>query len=131
MSLPSASLPSAHRAPGTGPVAVARRHQLVGFFALACAFSWWAWIWYRFDPVGADAPILACGPFFAALVMLAVVGGRPAVRAWFGKMVHWRVHPVWYAFVLLVPPAVSFGAVAIQTATGVAPLVASDGGRNP
>ena len=122
MSLPSASLPSAHRAPGTGPVAVARRHQLVGFFALACAFSWWAWIWYRFDPVGADAPILACGPFFAALVMLAVVGGRPAVRAWFGKMVHWRVHPVWYAFVLLVPPAVSFGAVAIQTATGVAPL---------
>jgi membrane protease YdiL (CAAX protease family) len=96
----------------------ARRHQLVAFFTLACAFSWWAWVWYQFDPVGADAPIFASGPFVAALVMLALVGGRPALRAWFAKIVHWRVGPVWYAFALLVPPALTFAAVVVQLATG-------------
>ena len=98
--------------------AFARRHQLVLFFVLAYAFSWWAWIWYRVDPVAADAPILAVGPFFAALVMLAVVGGRPAVRAWFAEIVHWRVRPVWYALVLLGPPVLTFAPVAILLATG-------------
>jgi uncharacterized protein len=106
------------RESATALTAIARRHQLVAFFVLACAFSWWAWVWYRFDPVAADAPILAFGPFLAALVMLALVGGRPALRAWFAKIVHWRVHPAWYAFVLLVPPASVFAAVAIQLATG-------------
>jgi membrane protease YdiL (CAAX protease family) len=110
------------RALGTRLAAFARRHQLVAFFALAYAFSWWAWIWYRFDPVGADAPILPIGPFLAALLMLALVGGLPAIRNWFGKAVHWRVHPAWYAFVLLVPPATTFGALAIQLATGAAPV---------
>ena len=110
------------RALGTRPAAFARRHQLVGFFALAFAFSWWAWIWYRFDRVGADAPILPIGPFLAALVMLALVGGRPTIRGWFGKMVHWRVRPVWYAVVLLGPPALTATAVAIQLVTGATPV---------
>ncbi|HEX3306858.1 MAG TPA: type II CAAX endopeptidase family protein [Streptosporangiaceae bacterium] len=111
---------ASRRAPGAALTAFARRHQLVLFFALAYAFSWWAWIWYQFDPVAADAPILPFGPFLAALVMLALIGGRPALRAWLGKILHWRVRPVWYAFVLLVPPALTFTAVAIQLATGAA-----------
>jgi membrane protease YdiL (CAAX protease family) len=116
------STTAVRRAIDTRPAAFARRHQLVTFYALACAFSWWAWIWYRLDPAGADAPILPIGPFLAALVMLGLVGGRPAIREWFGKIVHWRVHPVWYAFVLLVPLALTFGAVAILTATGATPI---------
>lgn len=96
----------------------ARRHQLVLFFALAYAFSWWAWIWYRLDPVAADAPILSVGPLLAALVMLALVGGRPALRAWVAKIVHWRVAPRWYLFALLVPAFLTFGAVAINLALG-------------
>jgi membrane protease YdiL (CAAX protease family) len=103
-------------------IAFARRHQLTLFFALAYAFSWWAWFWYRVDPVAADAPILPLGPFLAALVMLALIGGWPAIRGWLAKIVHWRVAPVWYAVALLGPPAMTFGAVAINLATG-APLV--------
>jgi uncharacterized protein len=106
--------------PGTALTAFARRHQLVAFFVLAYALSWWAWIWYRHDPVSADAPILPFGPFLAALVMLALVGGRRALRAWLGKIVHWRVRPVWYGVVLLGPPAVTLAAVAILRATGAA-----------
>jgi membrane protease YdiL (CAAX protease family) len=52
--------------------------------------------------------------------MLALAGGRPALRAWIAKIVHWRVRPVWYAVVLLVPPALTFTAVALHLATGAA-----------
>jgi len=104
------------------PSTFARRHQIGLFFVLACAFSWWAWIWYQLDPVGADAPILPVGPFLAALVMLAVVGGRPAIRAWLAKIVHWRVAPVWYAVALLGPPLLTFAAVAINRAVGAVPV---------
>jgi uncharacterized protein len=101
--------------------ALARRHQLLLFFVLAYAFSWWAWVWYQLDPVAADAPILPFGPFLAALVMLALIGGWPAIREWLAKIVHWRVAPVWYAVVLLGPPALTFGAFLINLSTG-APL---------
>ena len=94
--------------------AFARRHPLTLFFGLAAAFTWWAWVWYRLDPGNVDAPMFPPGPFLAALVMLALVGGRPAIRAWLGKIVHWRVRPVWYAFVLLVPVALTFAAVAAR-----------------
>jgi membrane protease YdiL (CAAX protease family) len=112
------STTTSHGESRTALTTFARRHQLVVFFVLAFAFSWWAWIWYQIDPVAADAPILPVGPFLAALVMLAVVGGRPALRAWFAKIVHWRVRPVWYAVALLVPPALTFGAMAIHLSTG-------------
>jgi membrane protease YdiL (CAAX protease family) len=105
-------------APGSALTAFARRHQLGLFFVLAYAFSWWAWVWYRLDPGSVDAPILPVGPFLAALLMLALVGGRTALRAWFAKIVDWRVRPVWYAVVLLVPPALTFGAVAIHLTAG-------------
>jgi uncharacterized protein len=105
-------------ASGTTLTAFARRHQLAAFFVLAYALSWWAWVWYRLDPGHVDAPILPVGPFLAALLLLAVVGGRPALRAWFAKIVDWRVRPVWYAVVLLVPPALTFGAVALHLAAG-------------
>jgi membrane protease YdiL (CAAX protease family) len=104
--------------PTTAVSAFARRHPLTLFFGLACAFTWWAWVWYRLDPGHVDAPMFPLGPFVAALVMLALTGGRPALRAWLGKIVGWRVRPVWYAFVLLVPVVVTFAAVALARATG-------------
>ena len=100
--------------------AFARRHQLTLFFALTYAFSWWAWVWYRLDPDRVGAPLLPVGPLLAALTMLALVGGRPAIRAWLAGIVHWRVAPVWYAVALLGPPALTSTAVAINLALGAA-----------
>ena len=59
----------------TSLVGVVRRHQLVAFFALAYLLSWWAWFWYLLQRDVVDAPLLPFGPFLAALVMLALVGG--------------------------------------------------------
>jgi CAAX protease family protein len=114
------STSTSRRGPTTSLSAFARRHPLTLFFGLAYAFTWWAWIWYRLDPVHVDAPMFPPGPLAAALVVLALIGGRPALRAWLRKIVHWRVRPAWYAFVLLVPVALTAAAVALARANGAA-----------
>ncbi len=97
---------------------LARRHPLTVFFALAYALSWWVWVWYRLDPATVDAPILPLGPFLAALAMLALVGGWPAVRPWLAKIAHWRVGVQWYALALLMPPAITTVAVGVNLFLG-------------
>ncbi len=97
----------------TALIASARRYPLLGFFTLAYLLSWWPWVWYRIDPVAADAPILPFGPFLAAAIMLGLMGGWPAIRAWLAKIVHWRVGVQWYALVLLLPPAITAMAVGV------------------
>ena len=99
-------------------IAAARRHQLLGFFLLAYALSWWPWVWYQVDPASADAPILPFGPFLAALVMLLLIGGWAAVKAWVGRIVDWRHPPVWYAVALLLPVFLTLTAVGANLLLG-------------
>ena len=99
---------------------LARRHPLVGFFGLAYLLSWWPWVWYRIDPAAVDAPILPFGPLIAAAIMLALIGGWPAVRAWLGGIAVWRVGPLWYALVLLLPAAITAMAVGVNLFLGAA-----------
>ena len=96
--MPTVTSPSANTFSG-----LARENQVVAFVLLAYAFSWWPWLWYQYDPVAADAPILPFGPFLAALAILAVSGGWAAVRKWLRKIVHWRVGWSWYCVALLLP----------------------------
>ena len=95
-----------------------KRNQLVAFVILAYALSWWAWVWYRLDPGNVDAPILPVGPLLAALIVLGIVGGWPAIKQLLGKIVHWRVGWVWYAVVLLLPVAFTLGAVGLNLLLG-------------
>lgn len=97
---------------------LATRHPLLGFFTLAYALSWWPWLWYRLDPAAVDAPILPFGPLLAALIMLALTGGWPAIRTWLAKIVAWRVGIAWYALVLLLPAAVTAMAVGVNLFLG-------------
>ncbi len=96
----------------------ARAHQLPAFFILAYVFSWWAWVWYRLDPEHADAPILPLGPLLAAGLMLGLIGGWPAAKAWLAKIGHWRVGLKWYALALLLPPALTLTAVGLNLLLG-------------
>lgn len=107
-----------------GLAAFVRRHQLTVFVTLAYLLSWWPWLWYQYDPITADAPILPLGPFLAALIVLAIIGGWPAVRAWFAKIVHWRVGWFWYAVALLLPVALTLLALALNLAMGARPVAA-------
>ena len=65
---------------GGGLVAFIRRNQVAAFVILAYALSWWAWVWYRLDPENVGAPILPMGPLLAALILLPIIGGWPALK---------------------------------------------------
>ena len=68
-------------------MSVVRSHPLVTFFVLAYALSWWGWILYAFNP---DLPPIASfGPFLAALLVLAITGGRAGVMGLLRRMVRW------------------------------------------
>ena len=49
--------------------------------------------------------MLACGPFLAAITTAAVVGGGRGVRAYFRRLIHWRVGVGWYLVAFLAPVA--------------------------
>jgi len=50
-------------------------------------------------------PLLASGPFLAAIITAAVVGGRTGLRDYFRRLIRWRVGVGWYVVAFLAPVA--------------------------
>jgi CAAX protease family protein len=96
----------------SGLSSAVKRRPLVVFFVLAFALSWWAWILYALDL--SPMPILPCGPFLAALVVLALTRGRTGVKDLLSRMVRWRVGFRWYAVALLLPIGLTAVAAALN-----------------
>src|SRR5689334_13180227 len=88
--------------------ALIRRHPLVSLFVLAYGITWLALIPFALGAF--PVPMFTFGPLVAALIVAAVVGGRRDIRSLLLRMIQWRAAPRWYAFALLVPAAVTFGA---------------------
>jgi CAAX protease family protein len=105
-----------------GFVGFIRRNQIPAFVILAYALSWWAWVWYRLDPENVGAPILPMGPLLAALILLPIIGGWPALKELFRRIVLWRVGWVWYLVVLAGPVLLTLGAVRVNLMLGAKPL---------
>ena len=105
-----------------GPVAFIRRNQIVAFVIVAYALSWWAWVWYHLDPGNVGAPILPMGPLLAVLILLPIIGGWPALKELFRRIVLWRVGWVWYLVVLAGPVVLTLVAVWINLMLGAKPL---------
>ncbi len=97
---------------------LARRYPLLAFFVLACALSWWPWLWVRFAPGTINGPILPLGPLLAAAIMLALAGGWPAVSVWLRKFAAGPIGPLWYALVILLPAAITAMAVGVNLFLG-------------
>jgi membrane protease YdiL (CAAX protease family) len=93
-------------------MSVVRRYPLIVFFVLAYVFSWWPWPLYAFGL--SPTPIIAFGPFLAAILVLALTTGKGGVVTLLRRMVRWRVRPVWYAVALLLPVAISGGAALLN-----------------
>jgi uncharacterized protein len=93
-------------------MSVVRRNPLIVFFVLAYVFSWWPWPLYAFGL--SPSPIIAFGPFVAAILVLALTTGKGGVVTLLRRMVRWRVRPVWYAVALLLPVAISGGAALLN-----------------
>jgi uncharacterized protein len=96
-----------------------RRHPLIAFFVLAYAFSWWPWPLYALGL--SPGAIVGFGPFLAAVVVLALAGGKAGVMILLRRMVRWRVAPLWYAAALLLPVAIALGATVLNVLLGARP----------
>jgi membrane protease YdiL (CAAX protease family) len=81
--------------------------------------SWLTWPLYLTGL--SPSPILGCGPFLAAVVVLALTEGRTGVLDLLRRMVRWRVSPVWYAVALLLPAALPAPATWINVLLGAEP----------
>lgn len=46
---------------------------------------------------------LGLGPFIAAHIVTAACSGRAGLKELWGRILHWRVEPVWYGVVVLIP----------------------------
>jgi len=75
------------------------RHPLMTFIVLAFLISWLPVIPYTLGAF--PAPVLASGPFLAAIAAAAIVGGSRGLRAYLRRLVRWRVGVVWYVVALL------------------------------
>jgi uncharacterized protein len=79
------------------------RHPLLIFTVLALVLSWLPVIPYALGLF--PAPLLASGPFLAAIITVAAVGGKKGLRAYFRRLIHWRVGVGWYVVAFLAPVA--------------------------
>lgn len=100
-----------------------KRHPVLLFFVLAYAFSWLVWGTsiaqarglLSFHIPGTFAFI---GLSLAAVIAVAVTGGRAAIIDLFRRMARWRVGVVWYGVALLLTPVLSALAIGLHLALG-------------
>jgi membrane protease YdiL (CAAX protease family) len=103
---------------------VAERHPLITFFVLTYALSWTFEIPLVVvgDGIagtrGLVLNLLAANvPSVLAIVLTVVVFGRGALRELLGRLLIWRVDPLWY-LVVLGPAALAGAMVALNTLLG-------------
>jgi uncharacterized protein len=109
-------------------MSLVRRHPLIAFFVLAYALAWIIESPLVFlrdtitasDPPGLFLVILASNvPSVVAIVLTAIVLGRGALRKLLGRLLIWRVNPLWYLGVVLGPVALVGGTtIALNTLMG-------------
>src|SRR5215203_2300396 len=105
-----------------------KRHPLITFFVLTYALSWAFEIplVVQHDGIpgiqGLILNLLAANvPSVLAIVLTAMVLGRGSLRKLLGRLLIWRVNPLWY-LVVLGPAALAGGVVALNTLLGGPPM---------
>ncbi|QIN83272.1 CPBP family intramembrane metalloprotease [Rubrobacter tropicus] len=108
--------------------AAATRAFPLKYFVLAFACTWVLWVPAALEARGliSSLPVPATflgafGPMVAAIVVTAQEGGRAGLRSLLGRVVRWRVAPVWYGVAILGPLVITLGAIALQVALGGQP----------
>jgi uncharacterized protein len=108
-------------------MSLVRRHPLITFFVLAYALSWLIESPLVFlrdtvtagDPPGLFLVILASNvPSVLAIVLTATVLGRGSLRKLLGRLLIWRVNPLWYLMVVLGPVVLVGGVVGLNALMG-------------
>jgi uncharacterized protein len=108
-------------------MSLVKRHPIITFFVLTYALAWIIESPLVFlrdtitagDPPGLFLVILASNvPSVVAIVLTAIVLGRGALRKLLGRLLIWRVNPLWYLVVVLGPVALVGGMVGLNTLMG-------------
>jgi membrane protease YdiL (CAAX protease family) len=106
---------------------VVKRYPLITFFVLAYALSWsiespLVFLGDSITPahgLGLILLILASNvPSALGIVLTGVVLGRGAIRKLLGRLLPWRVNPIWYLVVFLGPAALTAGVVGLNALMG-------------
>src|SRR5918994_5006097 len=106
------------------PSRTATRAFPVTYFVLAFAFTWFFWglgvlVERGFIPTLPGFTVIGTfGPMVAAVILTAREGGRAELRSLLGRIVRWRVPPVWYGVAILGPLALTLAAIALHVALG-------------
>jgi membrane protease YdiL (CAAX protease family) len=98
------------------------------YFVIAFAFTWALWWLAALEARGliSSLPVPAqglgvLGPLVAAVVLTAREGGGAGLRSLLGRVVRWRVAPVWYGVVLLGPVLLYLATLALEVLLGGQP----------
>jgi uncharacterized protein len=108
----------------SGLTSVVKRHPLITFFVLTYALSWAfeiPLVVLRDGIAGIQGLVLnllaANVPSVLAIVLTAMVFGRGSLRRLLGRLLIWRVNPLWYV-VVLGPFFLAGGMIALNTLLG-------------
>jgi len=99
-----------------------RRSPLVSFFLLTFALCWGLGAILKGTPILAPDGSFIGGILIAALTVVALTDGRPGLRDLGRRILRWRVPPVWYAVVFVLPVLVVGATIALLMLFGAAPL---------
>ena len=98
------------------------------YFVLAFVFTWALWVPAALEARGLISPLPVpagflgvFGPMAAAIVVTALEGGRAGLRSLLGRVVRWRVAPVWYAVAILGPIVLTLSTMALVVVFGGPP----------
>ena len=103
----------------SAPTTTARAFPLT-YFVIAFAFTWFFW---TLAALGARDVIPALpglsvigtfGPLVAAVIVTAQESGRVGVRSLLGRILQWRVAPIWYGVALLGPLVLTLVAMVLE-----------------
>ena len=103
-------------------MSLVKRHPLITFFVLAYALAWIIESPLVFlrdsitDAQGQVFYILSANVVsVVAIVLTAIVLGRGTLCKLLGRLLIWRVNPLWYLVVVLGPVALTGGVVGLNT----------------
>jgi membrane protease YdiL (CAAX protease family) len=110
----------------SAPTTTARAFPLM-YFVLALAVTWVLWWLAVLDarglisvPIPAQ-PLGAFGPLVAAVIVTAQESGRAGLRSLLGRILQWRVAPIWYGVAILGPILLYLAALALEVLLGGQP----------
>jgi uncharacterized protein len=106
-------------------MSLVRRHPLITFFVLTYALAWILWlplvVLQDTIPAAPGLVLVLLGsnvPSLLAIVLTALLLGKGALRKLLGRLLIWRLNPLWYLVVVLGPAALAGGMVALNVFVG-------------